>query len=87
MFFGDEMVKIRVNEQPTNKEVDSFLNQADKPYGADNRVERITISVTGDMYDKVEQIVRTRKRAKRPNRTMSALFVEALEFYLSQIKE
>lgn len=81
------MVKLRT---PEDKKADEFINQmADKPYGnteEDERLERITISVRGSVYDKLDDIVRKRKRAKQSNRTMSALVIEAVEFYLSQTK-
>lgn len=77
------MVKVRTSAK--DQTADEFVNQmADKPYGSgeDERLERITISVRGSVFDKLDDIVRKRKRAKQANRTMSALVIEAVEFYL-----
>jgi predicted transcriptional regulator len=38
------------------------------------------------LYERLDDIVRKRKRSKQDNRTMSALIVEALEDYVKQIK-
>lgn len=79
------MIKIRNN--PDIKNSDEFLKEmVDKPYGTDDRLERVTISMKGQMFDRLDTIVRTRKRAKQLNRTMSALIIEAVEFYLKNHK-
>jgi hypothetical protein len=75
------MVKIRNID---NKETEKFLNEmSDKQYGVDERVERVTISMRGNLFDKLDNEVRHRKRSKKCNRTMSALIVEAVEYYLN----
>ena len=75
-------VKVRVAQE---KSAEKFLNQmADKTYGQDERVERITISLDGNLYDKIENIVRTRRKNKEENRTISAFMREALESYLNK---
>jgi predicted DNA-binding protein len=66
---------------------DQFIKEmADKPYGVNDRLERITISIEGTLFDKIDDVVRKRKRAKQENRTISALIREALEYYISKNK-
>lgn len=78
------MVKVRDN---ANKKTDEFLKEmADRAYGVNDRIERVTISMAGNLSDKLDDIVRTRKRAKQEHRTKSALIVEAIEYYLSNHK-
>lgn len=77
------MVKLR-SDGKDDKAAEQFLNDmADKPYGADERVERVTISMRGHIFDQLDDEVRRRKRAKKENRTMSALVVEAIEYYVN----
>jgi len=77
------MVQVR----KTDKEAEEFINSmADKPYGVDDSIHRLTISMKNSLYEKLDDIVRKRKRAKLENRTMSALIVEALEQYVDNIK-
>jgi hypothetical protein len=79
------MVKVRIQEN-SEQEINAFLNTADKPYGTVERIERVTISMKGVIYDQLDDIVRKRKRSKQENRTMSALILEAVDFYLSNHK-
>ena len=73
-------IKIR---NSTNKSPEEFLKEmSDKPYGADERVERVTISLEGGLFDQIDEIVRKRKRAKQENRTNSAFIREAIEAYI-----
>jgi hypothetical protein len=67
-----------------DKSADEFIREmADKPYGEVNeRIERITISLEGRLFDKVDDIVRKRKRTKKDNRTISAFIREAIEEYI-----
>lgn len=75
-------VKIRTTQEKSEK---FFLNEmTDKTYGEAERVERITISLDGKLYDKIEDIVRKRRKTKENNRTISAFMREALEFYLNK---
>ena len=75
------MVKIR---DINTKDVEQFISElADKPYGTDERQERITISLEGDLYDKIDDIVRSRKRQKMDNRSISAYIREAVLYYMS----
>lgn len=70
-------IKMRNTEEKTPEQ---FINSmADKPYGMDERVERITISLNGELFDKIDEIVRKRKRAKQENRTVSAFLREIIE--------
>lgn len=81
------MVKVRTKAEPQDQQVTEFLNNADKPYGS--RVEtimRVNVSMPSSTYEIADEIVRKRKRAKLPNRSLSALFVEALEDYLNKHK-
>ncbi len=73
------MVKIR-NFDDQVKKADEFIKQmADKAYGvANERQERITISLDGELFDKIDNIVRKRKRDKKENRTISAYIREVL---------
>lgn len=74
------MVKLRT--EPTTKDTEKFLSEmSDKTYGVDERIERITISVEGELYDVCDEIVRLRKRNKKENRTMSAYIREAILYY------
>lgn len=76
-------IKVRMSQE---KAAEEFINKmADKPYGEDERVERITISLDGTLYDKIENIVRTRRKNKEENRTISAFMREAIESYLSNL--
>jgi uncharacterized protein YeeX (DUF496 family) len=79
------MVKVRTHDNP-EQQINDFLNTADKPYGSVERIERVTISMKGGIYDRLDDIVRKRKRSKQENRTMSALILEAVDFYLSNHK-
>ncbi len=77
------MVQVR----KTEKDAENFINSmADKPYGVDDSIHRLTISMKTSLYERLDDIVRKRKRSKQENRTMSALIVEALENYVKQIK-
>ncbi|TXJ02099.1 MAG: hypothetical protein E6Q32_03315 [Neisseriales bacterium] len=77
------MVQVRKKE----KDAEDFINSmADKPYGVDDSIHRLTISMKTSLYERLDDIVRKRKRSKQENRTMSALIVEALENYVKQIK-
>ncbi len=70
-------IKLRNSEE---KSPEKFINNmADKPYGLNERVERITISLSGELFDKIDEIVRKRKRAKQENRTVSAFLREVIE--------
>jgi hypothetical protein len=70
-------VKIRNRDEKTSEQ---FINEmADKPYGIDDRIERITICLNGELFDKIDEIVRKRKRAKLENRTVSAFLREIIE--------
>jgi hypothetical protein len=85
------MVKLRTN-QPTEQEVNNFLNSnADKTYGSQpeqpETIMRVNVSMSSSTYEIADEIVRKRKRAKLPNRSLSALFVEALEDYLKRINK
>lgn len=76
-------IKVRTSQE---KKAEEFINNmADKPYGENERVERITISLDGKLYDKIENIVRTRRKNKEENRTVSAFMREAIESYLSNL--
>ena len=78
------MVKIR---DINTKDVEQFISElADKPYGADERQERITISLEGDLYDKIDDVVRSRKRQKMDNRSISAYIREAILYYMNSKK-
>lgn len=73
------MVQVR----KTEKDAENFINSmADKPYGVDDSIHRLTISMKTSLYERLDDIVRKRKRSKQENRTMSALIVEALENYV-----
>ena len=73
------MVQVRKKE----KDAEDFINSmADKPYGVDDSIHRLTISMKTSLYERLDDIVRKRKRSKQENRTMSALIVEALENYV-----
>ena len=77
-------IKIRNTDILDTSAAEKFINEmVDKPYGINERIERITISIDGGLYDKLDDIVRSRKRQKQENRTISALLREAVEFYLS----
>lgn len=77
------MVQVR----KTEKEAEDFINSmADKPYGVDDSIHRLTISMKTSLFEQLDDIVRKRKRSKQDNRTMSALIVEALESYVRHIK-
>lgn len=79
------MVKVRTQEN-SEQQINEFLKIADKPYGVVDRIERVTISMKWIVYDKLDDMVRKRKRAKQENRTMSALILEAVDFYLNNHK-
>lgn len=75
-------IKIRSKDNE-KKELDKFIHDmADKPYGVQERVERITISLDGLLFDKIDSIVRQRKRSKQFNRTIAAFMREAVEYYI-----
>lgn len=75
-------IKVRTSQE---KAAEQFINKmADKPYGEEDRVERITISLDGSLYDKIENIVRARRKNKEENRTISAFIREVLELYLNK---
>lgn len=66
---------------------EKFINEmADKAFGINERVERITISLEGTLFDKIDDIVRKRKRSKESNRTISAFIREAVESHLLNYK-
>jgi hypothetical protein len=67
-----------------DKLADEFIREmADKTYGEVNeRIERVTISLEGRLFDKIDDIVRKRKRSKKDNRTISAFIREAIEEYI-----
>jgi hypothetical protein len=78
-------VKLR-NSAP-EKTPEQFVNDmADKPFGVNERVERITMCLEGTIFDKIDDIVRKRKRNKEPNRTISAFIREALDDYMTKNK-
>lgn len=73
-------INVRTSQEKTSEK---FINEmADKPYGNADRLERITISLNGKLYDKVDELVRKRRRNKEDNRTLSAFIREALEQYI-----
>lgn len=73
-------VKMRNSPQRT---AEQFVNEmADKTFGVAERIERITISLEGTLFDKIDDIVRKRKRNKEANRTISAFIREAIEAYM-----
>ena len=79
------MIKVRDGNQKPVKNSEQFLSEmADKPFGVDDRIERVTISLEGSLFDKIDDIVRHRKRAKENNRTMSAYIREAVLAYMSK---
>lgn len=78
---------VNLRKNVSEKTAEQFVNEmADKTFGVDNRIERITISLDGDIFDKIDDIVRKRKRTKAENRTISAFIREALEAYLTNNK-
>lgn len=82
------MVKVRSKPNLSDKQVTEFLNNADKPYGSQpETIMRVNVSMSSSTYEIADEIVRKRKRAKSPNRSLSALFVEALEDYLKRINK
>ena len=82
------MVKVRTKSEPSDQQVTEFLNNADKPYGSQaETIMRVNVSMSSNIYEIADEIVRKRKRAKLPNRSLSALFVEALEDYLKRINK
>ncbi len=81
------MVKLRNQPEPTEQQINEFLDNADKPYGSQpDSIMRVNVSMPSSTYEIADEIVRKRKRAKQPNRSLSALFVEALEYYLKHNK-
>ena len=81
-----------VERQVTFDQAESLADElADKTYGEvkdsslrKNEDERLTITLSGDIYDKVENIARNRKKLKKPNKTMSAVVREALDEYITK---
>lgn len=81
-----------VENQVTFEQAESLANElADKTYGEvkdrslrENEDERLTITLNGDLYDKIENIARSRKKLKKPNKTMSAVVREALDEYMAK---
>ena len=79
------MVNVR-KKQPSEQQINEFLDNADKPYGSQpESIMRVNVSMTTSMYEIADEIVRKRKRAKLPNRSLSALFVEALQDYMKRM--
>lgn len=84
------------NQKVSNKQInevtfdqaEQVANElADKKYyegknHRDNELERLTISLSGTMYDKIDDLSRERKKKKLPNRSMSAIVVEAIEKFI-----
>lgn len=72
----------------TNDQVEQLANElADKTYGQNarqNEEERLTISLNGELYDKIEMIARQRKKLKKPNKNMSAVVREALTQFIKK---
>jgi hypothetical protein len=78
---------VKLRTKTPEKTAEQFVNEmADKPFGLDERVERITISLEGTLFDKIDDIVRKRKRRKEENRTTSAFIREAIEAYMVNYK-
>ncbi len=78
---------VNLRKNIPEKTAEQFVNEmSDKTFGIDERVERITISVEGAMFDKIDDIVRKRKRNKEENRTTSAFIREAIEEYIANHK-
>lgn len=76
-----------VRRKPKDINAEQQLVEAlvDKPYGEEvntKRIERLNVSMPGEMFDVIDEIVRLRKRQKQPNRTISAFMLEAVQFYL-----
>ena len=73
-------IKVRTAQEKTSEQ---FINEmADKPYGENEQIERITISLNSKLYDKIDELVRVRRRNKQENRTVSAFIREVLEQYM-----
>lgn len=71
------------------EEAEKLANEmADKPYGEtvnprEQEEERLTISLSGALYDAVNELARERKRRKIPNKSMSGIVREAITQYLN----
>lgn len=91
------MVKTRSEQASKKKAVDAGAAEAlanelaDKPYGkpavTDEAIERLTIALPVSLYDKLEALAKTRKRAKAEHRSMSAIAREAITEYLRNHKD
>lgn len=85
------MVKPR-SQQASKQKVDPKAVEAladslaDKPYGKpqpiEEAIERLTIALPVSLYDELESLAKTRKRAKAEHRSMSAIAREAIREYL-----
>ena len=85
-------------EQKAHKAQDDAIERladklADKPYGTepveyssapspDEILERVTITMPSSTREKLEDLARARRRAKEPNKSVSAIIREALDSYL-----
>jgi len=85
--------KLSVDDEKLEKLTERLV---DKPYGQsavkplqeeDVEVERITISIPRSMRHRMEDLARQRKRAKEPNRSVSAIVRVALEHYFKELDE
>lgn len=80
------MVKKRERSTPTEAQIEAFAGNVDKPKDVKEKapketqeLARTTISLPASMLEKLEDLARANKRAKAPNRTVSAIIRDALE--------
>lgn len=79
------MVKKRSRDTLTESKIEAFAGQADtgeKPLASakpSKELARTTISLPAELLEKVEDLAMSNKRAKLPNRTISAIIRDALE--------
>ncbi|MCF6768554.1 hypothetical protein L3V86_09295 [Thiotrichales bacterium 19S11-10] len=72
----------------TFEQAEQVANElADKQYyeeknHRDNEIERLTISLSGTLYDKIDSLSRERRKKKLPNKSMSAIAAEAIEKFI-----
>lgn len=76
------------NNEVTFEQAEQVANElADKQYyeeknHRDMDIERLTISISGTLYDKIDNLARDRKKKKLPNKSMSAIAAEAIEIFI-----
>lgn len=75
---------VRRKQNDPNAEKQFVESIVDKPYGSEIKrpIERLNVSMPGELFDIIDERVRKRKRNKQPNRTISAFMVEAVQFYI-----